>query len=346
VHEFIEVQFRRKDKGFWIARQIAGGFEFEEPDPPTRTIDIGFRPFDAGTKYRMAHIRQVKGWSDQEFRLRISVEDGCLMIRGDDEFSLPEGFYNVTANVGGAKVKKPPGRVEVKHDGHGTVVIDLAFDERTIEVDLRNADQDIVSLLAASTIDGQSADEWVADDNVRPTKRACVLNLVANLRVFPKLSDPLLTETTCLFKALDERTYAEVSTAFYDKVSELSEGHDLVYPEGQPHAPIHARLIAAIGQFDASADGLFVEDGLLSFRAEGSPSLQMVIATPKPPAMFGSRFADLDLDLGNPLQDVAGLVVHIGELLSGQPTNHLDLRKKLSKGKAAPFLYYRVVSPA
>jgi len=68
----------------------------------------------------------------------------------------------------------------------------------------------------------------------------------------------------------------------------------------------------------------------------------MVIATPNTP--FQSRFVDLDLDLGNPLQDVAGLIVHIGELLNGQPTNHLDLRKKLSKGKAAPFLYYNVVS--
>ena len=84
--------------------------------------------------------------------------------------------------------------------------------------------------------------------------------------------------------------------------------------------------------------------GLFSFRVEGSPSLQMVIATPSSP--FNACFVDLDLDLGNPLQDVAGLVVHIGELLSGKPTNHLDLQKKLSNGKAAPYLYYRVVSPA
>ena len=213
MHEFIEVQFRRKDKGFWIARQIAGGFEFEEPDPPTRTIDIGFRPFDAGTKYRLAHIRQVKGWSDQEFRLRISVEDGCLMIRGDDEFSLPEGFYNVTANVGGAKVKKPPGRVEVKHDGHGTVVIDLAFDERTIEVDLRNADQDIVSLLAASTIDGQSADEWVADDNVRPTKRACRSGRISRPRPRQRPRRRRPTRPTTVTTQVPGRAAARAATA-------------------------------------------------------------------------------------------------------------------------------------
>ena len=51
------------------------------------------------------------------------------------------------------------------------------------------------------------------------------------------------------------------------------------------------------------------------------------------------------MDLGNPLQDVLGFVVHMGELLSGKPTNHLDLRKKLLKTRAAPFLYYTVATP-
>jgi len=198
-------------------------------------------------------------------------------------------------------------------------------------------------LLAASTIDGQSGIDWVADDDIRPTKRACVLNLLANLRVFPAVSTPLLHETSCLFKSLDERCYAEISPDFFERVSTLSEDDDRdVYPEGRPHADIHNLLIAAIGQFEPAANGVFTEEGLLSFRAEGSPSLQMVIATPNAP--YQSRFVDLDLDLGNPLQDVAGLIVHIGELLNGQPTNHLDLRKKLSKGKAAQYLYYNVVS--
>ena len=57
-------------------------------------------------------------------------------------------------------------------------------------------------------------------------------------------------------------------------------------------------------------------------------------------------FADIDLDLGNPLQDIAGFVVHIGELLNGRPTNHLDLRKTLGAGKAKPYLYYTVKSPS
>ena len=342
MHEYIEVQFRRNGKGFWIARQVSGGFEFEESDPPARKIDLGFAPFGENTSKRMDHIRQVKGWSPEEFRLRVSAEDGALVIRGDDEFSLPEGFFNVSANVSGASVKKLPGRVEVVQDGHGEVVIDLEMDDRTIDVDLSGADPDILTLLGASTIDGQSAIDWVADANIRPTRRACVLNLVANLRVFPSVSSPLLLDTTCLFKSLDERCYAEISSTFFDRVSELAEEDDnRVYAEGHPHAPIHALLVDAIGKFDPSAAGHFSESGLLSFRAEGSPSLQMVIATPN--SAFDARFVDLDLDLGNPLQDIAGLIVHIGELLDGEPTNHLDLRKKLGKGKAGPYLYYTVV---
>ena len=34
----------------------------------------------------------------------------------------------------------------------------------------------------------------------------------------------------------------------------------------------------------------------------------------------------------------------MGELFSGKPTNHLDLRKKLAKGKAEEFLYYTIPS--
>ena len=64
----------------------------------------------------------------------------------------------------------------------------------------------------------------------------------------------------------------------------------------------------------------------------------MVIATP--PAGLAHTYAEFDLDLGNALQDIAGFIVHTGELLDGKPTNHLDLRKSLAKTKAKDFLYY------
>ena len=55
------------------------------------------------------------------------------------------------------------------------------------------------------------------------------------------------------------------------------------------------------------------------------------------------KLADLFVVDGNPLQDIAGFIVHMGELVGGDPTNHLDLRKKLAKTAAGEFLYYKVV---
>ena len=151
--------------------------------------------------------------------------------------------------------------------------------------------------------------------------------------------DFALTDVEFLFRSLDERSYARVRPSFSDRVVALSEEHDKVYPEGHPLADIHNLLIQAIWDFDANSKDVFNTKGLLSFRVEGGPSLQMVIATTD--KTYESRYVDLDLDLGNPLQDVAGLVIHMGELLNGKPTNHLDLRK-LAHGKANQYLCYTV----
>jgi len=344
MHEYIEIQFRRNGRPFRVARQVKQGFEFEEPDPPTRTIDIGFAAADEGTKYRMQRIRQIKGWNAQRFDVKVSVEDGSLVLRGDDRYALPEGWYSVTANVSGAKVRKvDKRRVEVEQDQHALQGIDLELDERTIDVDLTGADADIQRVIAASTLDDAPAVRWLQDDDVRPTRRACALNLLGTLRVTPTASAPLLSDVDCLFLGKDERTYARVMPAFYSRVLALSDAADnRVYAEGHPHAKIHEELLSALTEFDAGAAGRFGPDGLWSFRAEGSPSLQMVIA--RPTGGYPMEFVDLDLDLGNPLQDIVGLVIHIGELVDGRPTNHLDLWSTLRKQKAtAPYLYYSVL---
>ena len=345
MHEYIEIQFRRNDKRFRLARQVEDGFEFDEPDPETRTISLGLSPRDEVTKYRMSHIRQVQGWSAGEFKLNVSVEDGSLIIRGHDRYSLPEGFYDVTLSVEGARVKMHTGKVRVPHDDFGLTEAELAFDDRTIAVNLTGCDPMIASVLASSVLNGQAGVDWVLDSDIRPTRRACLLNLLASLRSFPTLAAPLLSDVDRLFLSLDDRCYARILPGLFTRASDLASHHDKVYAEGRPHAAIHQLLLPAITAFDSGASGLFVEDGLESFRAEGSPSMQFVIA--KPTTSYPFHFADVDLDLGNPLEDLVGLTIHIGELLDGKRTNHLDLRSKLAKGKAKPFLYYTVVnSPA
>jgi hypothetical protein len=346
MHEYIEVRFRKDAKRLPIVRQGKEGFEFAERDPPQRKINLGFRAYDAGTRHRMQRIRQVKGWGPDRFDIKVSTEDGSLVLRGDDRWSLPEGWYEVTANIDGAKVKKiDKRRVEVIHDGHGSLTIDLELDERTIEVDLEEADEEILRVLDVSTLDGDGGRNWVQNPDVRPTRRACALNLLTTLRLTPTKSAPLIRDVDCFFRGRDDRTYARVKPSFYERIHSLADDESKpVYEEGPPHARIHEELLSAISEFDSEAAGFFTRKGLISFRSEGRPSLQMVIA--RPSEAFPMEFADLDLDLGNPLQDVVGLSIHIGELLDGKPTNHLDIGKQLLKaGKTADYVYYKVINP-
>jgi hypothetical protein len=167
-----------------------------------------------------------------------------------------------------------------------------------------------------------------------------LLNLLAALRSRPNVGSPLLSLVHDVFLAANDRIYAKVDRSMFDTIQRLvADPNAPFYAEGPPHAPIHGRLLDAIPEpIDVKARFT----GLLSFRGEGKPSLQAVIAMPPPD--LPHTYVDFDLDLGNPLQDLLGFVVHMGELLSGKPTNHLDLRKTLLKTKAAPFLYYTVRS--
>ncbi len=69
--------------------------------------------------------------------------------------------------------------------------------------------------------------------------------------------------------------------------------------------------------------------------------MQAVVAVPPNPGP-GAYFADLDIDLANPWEDVAGLLVHVGELIDADPTDHLALRRRLIRGAAREFMYYKV----
>lgn len=81
---------------------------------------------------------------------------------------------------------------------------------------------------------------------------------------------------------------------------------------------------------------------LMSFRATGTPSLQAVVAYPMEGVTGSRHCADLDLDLGNPLQEVVGFLIHTGEFLNPGRTDHFKLYTKLKQGRAGELLGYRI----
>lgn len=343
MNEFIEVRFRKPAGArLRVRRQTPNGIEFDEHDPIERTVGFTFKGRSEATRYRMRHIAQVKGWDVGQFKLAVSVEDGSLILRGVDADALPEGAYSLRVRVEELTTKQDTASVDVTQDGHDTLDVEAIDDDREVDVDLTNADAQIGRVLDASRLDGKPAGAWLDDDH-RPARKACLLNLLASLRVRPTVSDRLIDQVLNVYQAFNDRVYMKVDRAMLPRVEELAQ-HPAkpFYREGEPHAAIHGRLKETMpeppevkAQFGAP----------ISFRGEqsgGGPSLQMVILPP-PPAL-AHTYAEFDLDLGNPLQDLAGFIVHIGELLDGKSTNHLDLRKKLAKTSAKPFLYYTVTA--
>src|SRR5215203_5733264 len=99
MNEYIEISLRRNNRRLRIKRQVPGGIELDESDPIERQVHLGFAPADVITEYRIGRVRQIQGWDAGQFKLTITVEDGSLVLRGVDRFSLPEGHYNVTMTL-------------------------------------------------------------------------------------------------------------------------------------------------------------------------------------------------------------------------------------------------------
>ncbi len=338
MNETIEVQFRKKGKRLRVKRQLPGGIEFDERDPFERTVGIKFSPDNGMTRMRMDSIRRIQGWDPGVFKLKMGVEDGSLLLRGVNELALPEGRYRIRLQIEETHSPRPQ-IAAVAHDGRATITIDVSMDDRSVDADLTDADESILGLLGRSQIDGAPALDWVEDATHRPTRQACLLNLIASLRTRPNQSAPLLPLIDRVFLVANDRIYTKVDRRLLARLQELADDPARpFFAEGKPHAPIHGRLLTEMPE---APDVKARFKDLTSFRAEGKPSMQIVVAVPPPD--LAHTYAEMDLDLGNPLQDLVGFFVHMGELLDGKPTNHLDMRKALAKSTAKEFLYYSIV---
>jgi len=340
VNEFIEIRFRRNGKPFPLKRQLAGGIEFDEPDPIERTVGITFHAASPATRERMNSIRRIQGWDPGQFKLNVAVEDGALVLRGVNQHALPEGLYKMKVEIEEARTPRKFTIADVEHDSHAEVHIDLQLDERGVKVDLDDCDSDIRQLLDRSVIDDVAAATWLEDEGRRPTRQACLLNVLASLRTRPTNRAPLVQLVREVYYVGNDRVYAKVDRSLVDVLQTLSnDPAKPFYAEGTPRAAVHGRLLSGLPE-PPEVKARFAT--LSSFRGEGRPSMQAVVAIPPPD--LPHTYAEFDLDLGNPLQDVLGFFVHMGELLDGKPTNHLDMRKVLAKARASDFLYYTVVA--
>jgi hypothetical protein len=176
---------------------------------------------------------------------------------------------------------------------------------------------------------------WLHDPTRGVARQACLLNVMAKLCSIPwwntSESKPLVNQVEQVFYARTERVYVQVKPGFYEDLRSYVDGQQHFYLEGSPTASVHQDLFELKGLTSDNYEGS-------SFRQEGQRSMQAVVARPK---HRGAWYADLDIDLGNPLQDVEGMIIHIMELIQGDATDHLKLCDALSKDPStAPFMCY------
>ncbi len=341
MNEAIQIGLRRNGKALQILSLDDTGITLnKETDAWPRGLSFEFDGRTDATTTRMRWMRESKGWPPFQFPLKLSLESGMIVVRGDEADSLPPGDYWFRLSIGDLNVLGGKVPVRVKKDSQTKVLVKVEEDPRYVVVtDEAGWDAEVAKALIQSgqTIDGATVSEWLTADNPRENRKACLLNLMAKLRTLPKGEDEtFLSHVKSLFMVNADRLYCEIDAAFHARLQAQSDDPAMpFYAEGKPTSSEHLRLLTRAGTL-TDVTGYRLE----SFRQEGRDSMQVVVAIP--PGASGRYFADVDIDLGNPLQDVDGFIVHMGELLRGKTTDHLDLHDKLAKGPTARFLYYTV----
>ena len=318
-----------------------------EADAWPRGMMLEFDANNPITKSRMDRIRTIRGWDPMQFNLNCMVDSGDLVFSGADHDTLPAGGYWIRLRIGDLVLPKRQTRVDLKTDGETLVQLDATEDPRTVELtdDVADFDPEIARVLLSTgtTIDGMSASDWLSNPTRRPRRKACLLNLLAKLRTAPTLTNPLITDVRRIFFCAVDRIFASVEANFFTRLDALARDPKKPFmAEGTPKSASHRDLLSLVQNrgLESNVDRY----DLKSFRQEGRPSMQAVVGIPPSDFVAGRYYSDIDIDLGNPLQDVQGLIIHAGELLDPGETDHLAMRKQLGNDKKiAPFLYYKVV---
>lgn len=320
-----------------------------ETSATPRGLSFLLEPGNAITEYRMRRVRQIQDWQPQEFHLKITLEGNAIICQGVDPLALPSGGYRLRISISDLQELSQPVDVDIPDNGIANVVLRFVDDPRQFvltatvaefDPQIRRVVEDPVTML-----DGLSATDWLGAVGPRPRRKACFMNLLAKLRAAhgPQPGTVLITGVSSIFFGDVDRIYARVNSGFFTNLTVLAaDPAKPFYFEGTPKAAVHAELLTSIAAWEP--DALLFH--LMSFRQEGQPSMQAVVAVPPGGDATRTHYADLDIDLGNPLQDVEGLVIHFGELLAPGKTDHLKLAATLAQGATADFMYYKIVKAA
>jgi hypothetical protein len=340
MNERIRIRFTRNGTALPVSRlDRSAGLEFGfESSARPKGFSIGLYPGNTVVEKAWAKVRQIEDWRAGEFPLTVTRDGDALVVSGGGKHnpagSLPAGAYTLHLRVsetrlrdGVCQIEIPPGgEVPVQLDQVGPPVRLTALDHAQWDDELRS-----VCEHADSRIDRMDPLSWLIQPLPRVERKACLLNLLAKARSLPtaRRGESLCPLIESIRWVEVDRIDVKARPGLLAALRKLAQWRDAL-----PIHPSHAENMSTI--FGGQPSDYAVE----SFREPVSQrSMQVVVATHKG---TGAQFAEFDIDLGNPNVDLAGGIVHVGELIDPGPTNHLDLYHELRGGATSDFMYYRL----
>lgn len=314
-----------------------------EGDACPRGLMLEFNADSPITRLRMDQVRQGKGWGSKAYKLNLSLCDETLVITGVDPAALPAGRYWFRLQLGDFILPSERIRLDLKENQKTPVEIEVKTDPRQVEI-LRHwsmMDLQIQRVLARSEFDGRPLTGWLCEPNQRPSRKACLLNLLAKLRTAPDAREPLLTHVDQILSVDAERCCASVDGELIARLRALTAEADR--PFAADHLPstfVHRRLLRHIKNLEGDAERFRIH----SFRQKGCNGLLALVAVPHDDHPSRRHYAEFGIEHDAAGCDNEGFVVHMGELLSLGKTDHLQLRDHLAEDPMVRnFLYYRVI---
>jgi hypothetical protein len=286
----------------------------------------------------LERLRLENNLEKHQHRITLTRDDsGALVFESMLPERLPIGAFACTLKISGLKIRNSEFELIVNGDAEEQIIeLKVRKDQGRFELSrpLSDFDPQIADVLKRrSELDGLSGAEWLNAPGPRLQRKACLLNLLARLRAIETTDTTLLSFVDHIFLADADRIYARVDRDFLAGLVDLARGGS--FTTSGPVGAIHRRILQKISGPGAA------EYEFVSFRQNTHPSLQAVIAFSDAPGR--AAYADVDLDLGNPLLDVSGFLVHLGEVIAPGQTDHIRLRSRLADDPAtAPFMYYKV----
>jgi hypothetical protein len=282
-----------------------------------------------------------------DHRFTVTVVNGALSFTTVNPNRIPTGTYDYRLRIADLDLENGEGRVELReNDAPADIQINVGVERRIVELaETIHSDEPIADLVnGTSLIDGKRIIDWLNDDAPRPKRKACLLNILARLRIAPTEEVPLVNFLQNIFLADVSRIYAKVDPNLFSQLQELDQ--DPLQPFSLDHGPldpVHQKLLDRIPQEDQDVTEGY-RKGMKSFRQDSQPSLQCVVFPPPDDKPGRGCYADIDIDLGNPKRDVAGFFIHLGELIDEGKTDHIKLNKRLKKDQILNgHLHYTII---